>query len=555
MTNYKKFLSYYRPYKKLFLAVLISAAFVAILSLILPILVRHITGTLLVTGSDHMMAEILRIGGMMLGIITLQTGFAIFYAYKGHDAGAQIERDMRQELFAHYQKLSFSFFDQHQVGELMTRLTNDLNGISEMLHHTPENIVIHGTQFFGSLAVLFVINWRLALVVSVLLLVMIAYTFPFYRKTQRVIQANRRIMGEVNALAQENLSGHRLVKSYAAEGLETAKFQKQNHRHYLGNQKIYKYEALNYEPTQFFFRPLITIAIVVAGGWWIYTGHMAPADLLIFIMYAAYLTQPIPQLAFMVGQVQEGLVSYRRFREIMDITPAIQDAPDAVALENPQGHIQFHQVSFQYTGRQEQVLQNIHLDIPPGEMVAIVGQSGIGKTTLCGLISRFYDVTSGAITIDGIDIRRLTQSSLRQHIGVVSQDTFLFAGTVLENILYGNPNATEQEAIAAAQKANAHDFITRLPQGYHTPIGQRGITLSGGQQQRLSIARVFLKNPPILIFDEATSALDTDTEAAVMESLLTLAQGRTTLIIAHRLSTITHAHRVITLDTHPNSTL
>ena len=543
----KKFLSYYAPYKKLFAVVLICSTFVAILALILPILVRHITGTILEVGGDDIMWDILRVGFAMLAVITAQTGFAIFYAYKGHDLGAKMERDMRRELFEHYQKLPFSFYDNKKVGELMTRLTNDLNGLSEMLHHTPENIVMHGTQFFGSLIVLFFINWQLTLIICVLLAVMISYSFPFYRKMQRVIEENRVIMGDVNALVQENLSGIRIVKSFAAENAEIDKFAKENKRHYQGNKKIYKYEALNYEPTEFFFRSLITVAIVVAGGIWIYTGNLAPADLLIFIMYAAYLTGPIPQLAFMVGQLQGGLVSYERFREIMEIMPEIQDAQNAVDLEKTTGEVCFNNVIFRYSENSDYVLRDVSLKVQPGETVAIVGRSGIGKTTLCSLIPRFYDVNEGSITIDGVDVRGISQKSLREQIGVVRQESFLFAGTIMENILYGRQGATEHEAVDAAKKANAHDFIMRLPNGYNTDVGQRGIKLSGGQQQRISIARVFLKNPPILIFDEATSALDYESEQAVMDSLMHLANGRTTFVIAHRLSTIYSADRIIVM--------
>jgi len=543
----RKFFSYYAPYKKLFIVVLICSGFVAVAALILPILVRQITGTILESGGGDVIWEILRVGFAMLAVITAQTGFAIFYAYKGHDVGAKMERDMRRELFEHYQKLSFSFYDNKKVGELMTRLTNDLNGLSEMLHHAPENVLMYGTQFFGSLIVLFIINWRLTLVICTLLAVMVMYSFPFYRKMQAVIKKNREIMGNVNTHAQENLSGIRIVKSFAAEDAETEKFAKENERHYQGNKKIYKYEALNYEPTEFFFRPLITTAIVVAGGIWIYTGNLAPADLLIFIMYAAYLTGPIPQLAFMVGQVQSGLISYGRFRELMEINPDVQDAEDAAELTETKGEVQFNNVTFRYGENNDYVLRDVSLKIIPGETVAVVGRSGIGKTTLCSLIPRFYDVNEGSITIDGTDIRRFTQKSLRKQIGVVRQETFLFAGTILENILCGRSGATEQEAVEAAKKANAHDFIMNLPDDYNTDVGQRGIKLSGGQQQRLCIARVFLKNPPILIFDEATSSLDYESELSVIDSLLTLAEGRTAFIIAHRLSTIQNADRIIVL--------
>ena len=529
-------------------AVLTSTVFVGALALVLPLLVRHITGTVIELGGDDMMGEIIRTGAVMLTIIIVQTGFAVVYAYKGHDMGAKIERDMRGELFAQYQKLPFSFYDNRKVGELMSRMSNDLFNLSEVLHHTPENIIMYGVQFFGSLIILFVLNWQLALIVCVPLALMTAYSFPFYRKMQRVKKENRERLADVNAFVQENLSGIRVVKSFAHEKTEISKFAKENAAFYKSQRKIYKYEAGNFEPVQFFFRPLITIVIVAAGGIRITTGDLALTDLLIFIMYAAYLTEPIPQLAFMVEQVQDGIIGYGRFREIMDIVPDIQDPESPVPLADVKGAVGFKDVSFRYDTDGEYVLSSISLDVRPGETVAIVGRSGIGKTTLCSLLPRFYDVCEGSIAIDGVDIRHVTLEDLRSQIGVVRQETFLFAGTVMENILYGKLSATKEEVVDAAIKANAHDFIMQLPQGYDTDIGQRGVKLSGGQQQRLSIARVFLKNPPVLIFDEATSSLDYESEKAVMESLTALAQGRTAFIIAHRLSTIQNADRIVVLE-------
>jgi ATP-binding cassette subfamily B protein len=357
-------------------------------------------------------------------------------------------------------------------------------------------------------------------------------------------------MGDVNNFAQENLSGIKIVKSFANEKLEIARFGKENARFYGSLRQIYKHEAFHFEPLQYFFLPLITIFIIVAGGIWIAAGELALSDLLIFILYAAYLTAPIPSLAFMVEQVQDGLIGFERFREIMDIDLVgdVSDGENAAHLDFVKGDVCFNNVAFRYNDGSEFVLNQINLEVAAGESVAIVGPSGIGKTTLCSLIPRFYDVTEGCIAIDGKDIRDIALESLRSHIGVVRQETFLFAGTVLENILYGKPEASEQDAVEAAKKANAHDFIMSLPDGYQTDIGQRGTKLSGGQQQRISIARVFLKNPPILIFDEATSSLDYESERIVMESLTALSKGRTTFIIAHRLSTIQNADRVIALD-------
>jgi ATP-binding cassette subfamily B protein len=547
-TIFRKLASYYAPYKRLLIADLICSALVAALALLLPLIVRYITGTLIEQGGAEAVNEIIRTSAFMLTLIITQTGLAIFYAYKGHDMGAKIERDMRGELFRHYQKLPFSFFDDHKVGQLMSRLTNDLNDLSEMMHHTPENIVMHGIQFFGSLIILFVLDWCLALVVCVPLILMIFYTFPFYRKMQRVKEKNREVIADVSSIIQENLSGIRVVKSFAAEETEVQKFVKQNTRFYQGLRKIYKYEAWNFETIQFFFRPLFTVVIVLAGSIWITTGNLGLADLLVFIMYAAYLTAPIPQLAFMVSQIQDGLIGFNRFREIMDIEPNIVDTDDALLLDTVSGDVRFSDVTFRYNDDTEVVLSNIYLDIKAGETIAVVGRSGIGKTTLCALIPRFYDVTGGAVEVDGIDIRNITQDSLRRQIGIVRQEVFLFAGTVMENIRYGSPDASEQDVINAAKRANAHEFIEALANGYGTFIGQRGVKLSGGQQQRISIARVFLKNPPILIFDEATSALDYESEKIVMNSLAALSEGRTTFIIAHRLSTIINADKIVVLE-------
>jgi len=544
----RTFLSYFRPYKGLLFAVLLCSALAAALALVLPVCVRYITKDLLEAGGDGILPQALSIGAVMLAVIIAQTGFALFYDYKGHDMGAKIERDMRRELFAHLQKMPFGFFDNQKTGQLMSRLTNDLLNLAELYHHGPENLVIYGAQFVGSLVILLLINWKLTLVVCAILPVMALYSFVFYRKLSKVYQASQERIADVNARAEENLSGIRVVQSFAAEAYETEKFTRENQRFYKGRSSIYKYEALHYMVTENFFAQLITIAIVIAGALWVAGGTLALADLLIFVLYAAYLTGPVPKLAFMVQQYQEGLAGYRRFREIVEMTPTIRDADNATELRVTQGRVTFDNVSFRYHEHQEYVLRNMNLDIAPGETVAIVGPSGIGKTTLCSLIPRFYDATAGDIRIDSVSIRDVTLQSLRRQIGVVRQEVFLFAGTVLENILYGNPDAMAEEAVDAAKKANAHAFILSLPQGYDTDIGQRGVKLSGGQQQRISIARVFLKNPPILIFDEATSALDYDNEQAVMDSLHTLAKGRTTFLIAHRSSTVRNADRIITMN-------
>lgn len=548
----RKFVSYYGPYKGLLVADMVCSVLVAVLALTIPIVVRHITGTVITYHADDIVAEIIRMGAIMVAIIVAQTGFALFYDYKGHDMGAKIERDMRRELFAHYQKLPFRFFDSEKTGKLMSRLTNDLLNLAELYHHGPENIAVHVTQFFGSLVILLIIDWRLTLVICAFIPLMGVYSFILFRKLSLAYKINQERIADVNARAEENLSGIRVVQSFAAEELEKRKFAAINEQFYLSRKSIYKHEAFHFTVVQHFFAQLITVAIIVVGAFWIVQGTLAPADLLIFVLYAAYMREPIPNLAFMVQQYQEGLAGYRRFREIVDTVPEIRDADNAEELQNVKGEITFVDVAFRYKEDHEKgplpnVLNHINLEVSPGETVAIVGPSGIGKTTLCALIPRFYETTAGEICIDGRSIKGITLDSLRRHVGVVRQETFLFAGTIMENILYGNPDASEESAIEAAKQANAHDFISQLPDAYNTDIGQRGVRLSGGQQQRLSIARVFLKNPPILIFDEATSALDYESERAVMESLAKLSEGRTTFIIAHRLSTIRKASRILVL--------
>jgi ATP-binding cassette subfamily B protein len=429
----------------------------------------------------------------------------------------------------------------------MSHLTNDLFSLSEVYHHVPEMVLIYLIQFIGSIMILLHINWRLAALIFAILLVVALYATVFYKKLQTAYKTNLERIAGVNAAAEENLSGIRVVKSFANEDAEMAKFSIESKRFYDSRADIYKNESLFFSVVEYFFTPLITVAIVVAGGIWIAGGKLEIANLLVFIMYAAYLTGPVPKLAGLIPFYQSGFTGFVRFREIMDIIPEITDSIDAAELNVAGGRVEFENVTFRYSEGHEYVLHNVNLEVQPGETVAIVGRSGIGKSTLCSLIPRLYEASEGAIRIDGVCVRDVTLNSLRKQIGIVRQETFLFAGTVMENILYGKPGATDGEAIEAAKMANAHEFIAGLPNGYATDIGQRGVKLSGGQQQRLSIARAFLKNPPILIFDEATSSLDMESERAVMESLNALAEGRTAFIIAHRLSTVRSADRIIVL--------
>jgi len=527
---------------------MLAAITTAAMSLAVPLCVRHITNNILAPGTYNVLPAILRTGALMAAIIITQTCAGIFIDWQGHVMGAKIERNLRSELFAHYQKLPFSFYDNRNTGELMSRLTNDLFSISEVYHHVPAMALTYLIQFTGSIIILLYINWRLALLILAVLLAMAIYSVVFYKKLQLSYKENQERIADVNTAVGENLSGIRVVKSFANEDMELAKFRAQNNRFYDSRVKIYKSEALLLSLVEYFFTPLIVVVIVVAGGVWIAAGTLEVSSLLVFVMYVAYLTSPVPKLAELVPFFQSGFTGFVRFREIMDISPDISDAKNAIELKITKGHVAFENVNFRYGEKHEYVLKNINLEAQPGETIAIVGSSGIGKTTLCSLIPRLYDTTAGAVIIDGINVRDVTLNSLRRQIGVVRQETFLFAGTVMENILYGKSDATTAEAMEAAKQAMAHDFIMQLPNGYATHIGQRGVKLSGGQQQRLTIARVFLKNPPILILDEATSSLDTESESAVMEGLKNLAKGRTTFIIAHRLSTIQNADRVFTLS-------
>ena len=553
MKNFRKFITYYGPYKGLFAANMLAAVTAASLSLTLPLCVRHITNNILADGAagifnqSEVLSMILRTGALMIAIIVAQTGAGVFNDWMGHVLGAKIERDLRNELFAHYQKLPFGFYDNKNTGELMSRLTNDLFSLSEVYHHVPEAALIYFIQLVGSIVILSFINWRLTLLTCLVLLAVALYAITFYRKLHKCYKANLERIADVNAAAQENLSGIRIVKSFANEDTEIQKFTTENDRFYGSRTRIYKYESLLFSLVEYFFTPLVSMVIVVAGGIWIAGGTLQIANLLVFIMYAAYLTGPVPKLANLVPFYQSGFMGFTRFREIMDTAPDIADAKNAPDLKVADGRVEFENVTFRYSEGNEYVLKNINLDVRPGETVAIVGRSGIGKTTLCSLIPRLYEVSDGAVRIDGVNVRDVTLKSLRKQIGVVRQEMFLFAGTVMENILYGKPGASADEATEAAKKANAHEFIMGLPNGYDTDIGQRGVKLSGGQQQRLSIARVFLKNPPVLIFDEATSSLDMESEKAVLESMDALAEGRTTFIIAHRLSTVRSADRIIVL--------
>ncbi|MDO4303378.1 MAG: ABC transporter ATP-binding protein [Bacillota bacterium] len=544
--KWKKFFSYYKPYKKLFAADMFFACIAAAITLIIPLIIRFITNDVIYREAGESLHLIFVLVGVMLALIALEFYSNFFITNYGHMMGAKMEYDMRNEIFAHYQKLSFSFFDNQKVGQLMSRVTNDLFEISELFHHGPEDIIISIIKLIGSFAILLTINWRLALTAFAIVPIMLVYAYYFNVQMKRIFLKNRARIADINAQIEDNLSGIRVVKSFANEEIEMDKFKIGNNNFLESKKENYKYMGL-YHSGLTAFTTLITVIVIATGAVFITRSIISITDLITFLLYINNFTEPIKKLINFTEQFQNGASGYTRFLEMLSISPDIMDRPDAIELKNAKGDITFDHVSFHYEDHSEMVLSNLNLHVSPGEYIALVGTSGVGKSTLCSLIPRFYEVTEGKITIDGRDIRDFTLKSLRNNIGIVQQDVYLFTGSVMDNIRYGRPDATEAEIVAAAQNANAHDFIMGLPDGYDTYIGQRGIKLSGGQKQRLSIARVFLKNPPILIFDEATSALDNESEKVVQDSLEKLAKNRTTFVIAHRLSTIRNAEKILVL--------
>ncbi len=548
-SKYKRLFSYYIPYWKIFLADMFFAVTGAGVTLILPLLVRYITNALPGWSGEEAVKQLIILGVIMVGLVLLETYCNFFIAYYGHMMGARMEATMREEIFTHYQKLSFSFYDNQKVGQLLSRVTSDLFDISELLHHGPEDLFISLIKFVGAFIILLSINWKLAAMAFVLVPVMFIYAYRFFKKMKRAFKQNRIEIGNINGVIEDNLSGIRVVKSFGNEHHEVDKFKEKNSRFVGAKQKSYLYMG-GYHSGLSAFISLITVVVVIGGGILSAKGMMDVADVLAFLLYVNNFAEPVKKLMNLTEQFQNGLTGYERFLEIVNIEPDIQDKKDAVELTDVKGEVEYKNVSFRYEDHLDKVLSHLNLKVRAGEYVAIVGSSGGGKTTLCSLLPRFYEVTGGSITIDGKDVRDIKLKSLRRQIGVVQQDVYLFAGSVIENIRYGRPEATDEEVIEAAKAANAHDFIMSLEDGYNTDIGQRGIKLSGGQKQRLSIARVFLKNPPILIFDEATSALDNESERIVQDSLESLAKNRTTFVIAHRLSTIQKAERILVLTEH-----
>lgn len=544
--NFKKMLSYYKPHMKMFLADMFFATLSAAVVLIIPLVVRYVTSTLIYLPKDEMVAQTLKIAVGLLVLLAVDCYSRYFIGNYGHVMGAKIEYTMRSELFEHMQKLSFSFYDDAKVGQLMSRITNDLFDITELLHHGPENIILSVLKIAGAFVILSSINGYLTAVAFVVLPVMFIFAYVLNGKMRRAFGRNRVKIAEINGQIEDSLSGIRVVKSFANEEIENEKFKRDNDNFLAAKKNSYHYMG-SFQAGLNFLTMLIQVCVIVAGCLLIAHDMVTVVDLITFLLYISVFTEPINTLVNFTEQFQNGYTGFERFQEIMAIHPDIEDKKDARVLTGVRGDIAFKDVSFHYKENQSDVLAHINLNVPAGAYMALVGSSGAGKTTLCSLIPRFYDVTKGAITIDGMDVRDVTLKSLRNNIGIVQQDVYLFSGNIMENIRYGRPDATEEEVIEAAKNANAHDFIMSFPDGYQTDIGQRGIKLSGGQKQRLSIARVFLKNPPILIFDEATSALDNESERVVQASLEKLAKNRTTFVIAHRLSTIQNAERILVL--------
>lgn len=545
--NLKKMLSYYKPYRKIFWADMFFATLSAGIVLALPLIIRYVTSTLIYLETDVILSQIKVLALVLFAMVAVECYSKFFISNYGHVMGAKIEYNMRAEIFDHLQKLSFGFYDNQKVGQLMSRITTDLFDITELMHHGPENLILSVVKIVGAFVILVTISPALALAAFGVLPFMFAYAYFLNGKMRRAFKQNRVRIAEINAQIEDNLSGIRVVKSFANEEVENRKFKGGNDGFLSAKKNSYHYMG-NFHAGLGAFTTLIQVNVIIVGAVLIAKGSVSVSDMVTFLLYISVFTDPVRTLIDFTEQFQNGYTGFERFCEIMAIEPDIQDKKDAVALKDVRGDIRFENVSFQYEENTERVLKNINLNVPAGAYMALVGSSGAGKSTLCSLIPRFYDVTGGAVKIDGTDVRDIQLKSLREHIGIVQQDVYLFVGTVYDNIRYGRPDATREEVIEAAKNANAHEFIMSLPNGYETDIGQRGIKLSGGQKQRLSIARVFLKNPPILIFDEATSALDNESEKVVQDSLEKLAKNRTTFVIAHRLSTIKNAEKILVLS-------
>lgn len=544
MQTLKKFIKYYKPYKAVFFIDLLCATIISAIDLAFPQLLRALTKTLFAGAPGKIVSALIPITIGLLVAYIIQTACRYYVTYAGHMMGARMERDMRKELFDQYEKLSFSYYDQNNSGQMMSKLVSDLFDISELAHHGPENLFISLIKIIGSFIFLFMINRMLAVPMLILVVLMLVFSYGQNKKMQETFMDNRRKIGDINSSLQDTLAGIRVVQSFANERIEQEKFNRSNENFLISKDANYRCMG-SFMSGNAFFQGMMYLVTLVFGGFLIAHGRMEASDLAMYALYIGIFISPIQILVELTEMMQKGLSGFRRFLEVVETEPDIVDAADAKPLKNVKGNVCYEDVSFHYSDDDTPVLSHVSFEIPAGKSIALVGPSGSGKTTICSLLPRFYDVTEGRVTIDGNDVRKLTLESLRSQIGLVSQDVYLFGGSIKDNIAYGKPNATMDEIVDAAKKANIHDFIMELPDKYDTFVGERGTRLSGGQKQRISIARVFLKNPPVLILDEATSALDNESERFIQKSLEELAKDRTTITIAHRLSTIRNADEIL----------
>lgn len=544
MQTLKKFIKYYKPYKAVFFIDLLCATIISAIDLAFPQLLRTLTKTLFAGAPGKIISALIPITIGLLVAYIIQTACRYYVTYAGHMMGARMERDMRKELFDQYEKLSFSYYDQNNSGQMMSKLVSDLFDISELAHHGPENLFISLIKIIGSFIFLFMINRMLAVPMLIIVVLMLAFSYGQNKKMQETFMDNRRKIGDINSSLQDTLAGIRVVQSFANERIEQEKFNRSNENFLISKDANYRCMG-SFMSGNAFFQGMMYLVTLVFGGFLIAHGRMEASDLAMYALYIGIFISPIQILVELTEMMQKGLSGFRRFLEVVETKPEIVDAADAKPLKNVKGNVCYEDVSFHYSDDDTPVLSHVSFEIPAGKSIALVGPSGSGKTTICSLLPRFYDVTEGRVTIDGSDVRKLTLESLRSQIGLVSQDVYLFGGSIKDNIAYGKPDATMDEIVDAAKKANIHDFIMELPDKYDTFVGERGTRLSGGQKQRISIARVFLKNPPVLILDEATSALDNESERFIQKSLEELAKDRTTITIAHRLSTIRNADEIL----------
>lgn len=544
MQTLKKFIKYYKPYKAVFFIDLLCATIISAIDLAFPQLLRTLTKTLFAGAPGKIISALIPITIGLLVAYIIQTACRYYVTYAGHMMGARMERDMRKELFDQYEKLSFSYYDQNNSGQMMSKLVSDLFDISELAHHGPENLFISLIKIIGSFIFLFMINRMLAVPMLILVVLMLVFSYGQNKKMQETFMDNRRKIGDINSSLQDTLAGIRVVQSFANERIEQEKFNRSNENFLISKDANYRCMG-SFMSGNAFFQGMMYLVTLVFGGFLIAHGRMEASDLAMYALYIGIFISPIQILVELTEMMQKGLSGFRRFLEVVETKPEIVDAADAKPLKNVKGNVCYEDVSFHYSDDDTPVLSHVSFEIPAGKSIALVGPSGSGKTTICSLLPRFYDVTDGRVTIDGNDVRKLTLESLRSQIGLVSQDVYLFGGSIKDNIAYGKPDATMDEIVDAAKKANIHDFIMELPDKYDTFVGERGTRLSGGQKQRISIARVFLKNPPVLILDEATSALDNESERFIQKSLEELAKDRTTITIAHRLSTIRNADEIL----------